>query len=432
MVLYHDIPKSQGVANCLKRAAQLRDVRWTPKGNVSTGLVIRGEDGKSTYADSYTRPYFPLQGINYSSVRLTEKFVGFDVSLETYLSALVNPNSVMYKKNQNGTGVRIYSYYGTVCSAYVSYVTDRPFRTPCAAWPKLPDVQEISPEDLDQLELCDLVLHPQRHATIITDIQRDVEGHVRKVTISECTVPLTRQTDFTPEELRRVFLDQGFLILRYAGVHKATYTPDPFMPLEGDTIPEGKINTSLMTDFGNKANYILGTEPVEITMLEEGWERVEVTAPDGTARLYTPDENGMVFPVTEKPGFYKALALKHGKRACSSCPGQLVESEPVEWCCIDVDAEMEKTVFKVGEPLVLRFKNNLPGDDCFTYAVNSAETNYLRGQGYFTESEKESGICVLREDERLKKPGKYWGIVISHGKYSMYASRRFSFEVTEV
>ena len=77
---------------------------------------------------------------------------------------------------------------------------------------------------------------------------------------------------------------------RYDLVDEVTYEPDPFVYVEGDPIvPRPEINKALMLDFGNKANHRIGDEPVEISVFEEGWDKIEVTAPNGETELYAPD-----------------------------------------------------------------------------------------------------------------------------------------------
>ncbi len=84
MELFHDIPESQGVVNALKRAKQMLNVKWTPIKEVTKGLAFHtpGSD-ETVYQDCVHAAYMPLKGVNYSSVRIHEKFVGFNVSLET-------------------------------------------------------------------------------------------------------------------------------------------------------------------------------------------------------------------------------------------------------------------------------------------------------------------------------------------------------------
>lgn len=66
-----------------KRAQQITNIRWEAKSDVprKTGHFAAG--------GTYT-------GIPYSSVKEMDKFVGFDVSFHTFMTAVNNPRSVLY------------------------------------------------------------------------------------------------------------------------------------------------------------------------------------------------------------------------------------------------------------------------------------------------------------------------------------------------
>ena len=96
---------------------------------------------------------------------------------------------------------------------------------------------------------------------VITDIERDVNGRVAYITVSESNVPFVIATRFTPEEFRGYWLENDYFIYRRDDLDRITYTPSPYVHLEGDpdlAVPE--LNRSLQPHFGNKANYMLGEE----------------------------------------------------------------------------------------------------------------------------------------------------------------------------
>ncbi len=79
-------------------------------------------------------------------------------------------------------------------------------------------------------------------------------------------------------------------------------------------LPEPKVNRLLMPDFGNRANYILGDEPVELSVFDETYNAVEVTDPDGKVSKYSL-VGGKVVVYPEKVGFYKACCISTDARA---------------------------------------------------------------------------------------------------------------------
>ena len=401
MKLYHDIPVSQGVENALKRARQMVDFCWYPVGHMPAGMIFTTPTGKQ-YVDTYLPPYRPQKGMIYSSVRKHEKFIGYNVSPETYVTALSNPNSVLYTKPQHGMGRSMFSYYGTVCSSFVSYVLNLPFRLPCSRWPSHPGVQEIAYTAPEVLQLGDIVLNPKAHIAIITDLQRDVHGNVHLITISESTPPQCVATTFTPEQLQGGWLDRGFRIFRYEKIHEVPYTPDPFIPMEGDPYLECPgINTTFMTDFGNKANYMLG-EAVEFSVFESGWTEIRITGPE-TAML--PISEGAARFQPSIPGFYTAV-----------CTDGSSTSQALEFCVTAMDVQTD------GRSLTF---SGFPAEDQPLGWIVHNELHFLCGSGYFTDAQIAAGSVQLSELE----PGSYYVIVLVKNRFGVYKSHHCGFRI---
>ena len=264
-LLYHDHPVSKGVENVLRRAAQLRDMTWTPIAHMPNALSL----AKKEYAYGYFKPWLPRKGAPYSSCRSTEKYIGWNISLETYYSALLNPNSVIYTRSlKEQPGNKAHCWYGSVCSMYVSYALQLPYRAVCGEFADVPGLQPLNADVLEDLRLCDVLLS-KGHVAMITDILRDADGKIHSIEVSECTLPLTVANWFTPEEFRGYWLNSGYKMYRYDRLDAVTYEPSPWVHVEGDPeLARPEINTALMLDFGNKANYRIGDEPVEISVLK--------------------------------------------------------------------------------------------------------------------------------------------------------------------
>lgn len=416
MQLYHDTPVSRGVENAIKRSKQLATLQWTPVGKLPTVKGCTDPNGVKTYHKMFLSRYRPQTGVIYSSVRLYEKYVGYNVSLETYMTALANPNSVLYTRClHDAPGHGVGCYYGSVCSSFVSYTLDLPYRMRCKDWPGYPGITPVDSSKLENLRLCDIVLNVSRHIAIITDIERDVEGTVHFITVSECTQPNTIALRYTPEEFREHWLNDGYVIYRYDGLDRITYTPSPFVRLEGDPVlPEYEMNRTLMLDLGNRANYVIGEEDVEISVFEDGWQLVRVTEPDGTEKDL-PITDGKVRLVLQKPGSYRACCV-NGDRT----------SAEVEWCAVDLQMELDKKEYRVGEPLYIRFRN-ASDERVFVYHIDGGEC-YERQKGFFTPEQSAAGELELPP---LSKPGAHRVMVAARNEYGVYRSRYFLFEVTE-
>ena len=378
MFLYHDKPSSQGEENVIRRAKQLAGLCYTPIRPLPLAEMLLSAEGKKSYAERYSPAYLPLQGTPYSSVRRTETYIGYNISPETFLTALSNPDSVVYNKPISGTGQNVHNHYGIVCSCFASYCLNLPYRTPCARWPEIPGLHPVDTGKLENIRLADVILNVKSHIALVTDIERDVSGTGRYISVTESTLPLIRTKRFTPEEFRGYWLEKDYIVYRYNGVKDVPYTPDPFAPAEGDPpLPAPVINRSLMTDFGNRANYRLGEQPVELSVFEESCQAVEVTDPAGEKTI-CPVVNGFVKLEPEKIGFYSA-----------ACVREEGASDPVSWCVTGLCIEAEKDSYAFGESVTLRITNPAK-DPIVAWQYNRREDDRGAGGGWLYHCEKES------------------------------------------
>lgn len=402
----YDVPENQGVANALKRAKQLADITWFPRKKMPCNTIQRPTaDSKAMYLPSHTGTNVPMTGMVYSSCRLSEKYVGFNVSLETFMTAVENPHSVLYTKSLHGTGGNAMgAWYGTVCSAFVSYCLDMPRRS-CKLWFTCDDVAPVDRDKPETFRLGDVVVN-HKHIGILTAIGRDKEGRVQTVTVAESVVPTVRVLEYPLEFFYAHWHD--YSVLRYRDIDKVTYTPSPYIYVEGDPdtdVPEYEI----MTNWGNRANCLMGKEPVELSVLKGDWDTFAVTRPDGTVKTYPAGTAVLVD--TDLPGQYTAVAQKGEKTSLA-----------VTWHCYSFPCKADKAVYKVGEPVTLTFSST-EKDTVFAWLLNK-ETNYMMCRGKVTE---EGSVTVPGID----KPGKYWGIVMAQNEFGIYSSQRFDIEVEE-
>jgi len=416
MKLYHDIPKSVGVENALKRARQMLDIRWIPVGRFPSGVgSCEPPEAPKVRRDIHFEPWRPRTGMPYSSVRRNEKYVGYNVSIETFMTALYNPKSVLYTRSHHGDPeiFNMFSYYGIVCSCFGSYVCGFPYRTSGARIRIDPDVTEIEMDKLENLELCDLVIKTGVHVAVITDIQRDVSGKVHLITVSESVLPLCTSITYTVEEFRKLWLDQGYHIYRYAKVHETTYEPSPYVYVEGDPdLEKPPVNTALMSIFGDKANTRLD-EAVEFTVFEKDWTAVEVTEPDGTVTELPIDGDTAVFH-PQKAGFYTAACTKDG-----------TVSQKVSFAVTDSTVAVSAEKVAQGGKLELTFRNDAP-EKPMLYIINRVEACTERQRGDFTKAEVAAGKAEITANVT---PGSYYVYTVAKNEYGFYASSPCFFTV---
>lgn len=405
MKLIHDQPENQGVANALKRAKQISDLRWVP---------VRQFPLTSAYAPKmWSAARRPRIGVPYSGVRIHEKFVGFNVSLETFMTAMQNPNSVLYTKPQQNMGAGMAAYYGSVCAVFVSYALDMPYRVPTAEWPDEPYVERVDDSDLDNLRLCDILVCRNVHVALITDIARDENGHVQWITVSEEARPLCRVEAYTAPEFRRAWLDdpeEPYFVIRLKDFSHVTYTPSPYVPLEGDPeLPLPEVNTAFLPDFGDKFNCEAG-EKVSFTVFESGWDEIVATDPEGkTIRL--PVENGTAAFTPMTPGRYTAVCRSGGR-----------ESKPVSWYVTDMILLQEKTVYAAGEPIRVTLSNPA-GEPAFAYNISTEMYRSVKN-GFFDRPTAHGELELPG-----RAPGSYRAFVVARNEYGAYRSTRINFTV---
>lgn len=427
-MLYPDQPGSQGVANGLRRAAQMTNFEWNPLKPIPGVIFYYDKEMNKNYLEYYIQAGLPQKGVIYSSARIVDKHIGFEVPLETYATALRNPDSVLYTRCLHGTsGHGVGCWYGIVCSAFASYVHNLPRQVVCAEWPTYPGVSRLditAPEDLDGLRLLDIVLNPKTHIAVVTGILRDIEGHVRKVEVSESTLPTCRRLWYTPEEFRTYWFERGFAIFRNENVDDIPYQPNPYSYVEGDEelIDESnfvdfqiaKRPRGFMSDYGNKANYALG-EPVvfsvfdpairEIEVMDENEESVTLTVEEGKAS-FTPGAAGV----------YHAYAVN----------SEGLE-EVVEWYVFDFRVSLDKKIYKVGEPITVTFRDAQNQDGVFRYYLKN-QPRYKKLAAPVTPEEIAAGRLTI---PGAPEPGTFYVSVYTSGPYALYGSLEVRLEVVE-
>ena len=425
--LIHDLPENPGVANGLKRAMQMTDIRWSTICPMPSSHCFYTTEGK-TYAQTFVQPGSPMTGMIYSSVLKNQKFLGYNVSLETFMTALTDPRSVLYEKTLHGSGRNnVGCWYGIVCSCFASYVHDLPVRTICRDWPKIPYVTTLGQIPAEEMKLLDVVLNTKRHIAVITDILRDEQGKVAYIQISEATLPQCKKTYFTPDEFQLFWYKNDFQIYRNTHIQEITYTPSPFVYIEADKergieadpfLPEYEYNTVLMPDQGNASNYS-AEDPVNLDLLEEGWESV-------TLQLGGEEENGMILPVPEdkrvtltglKAGLYRAAALK----------ADGTKSRTVEWAVTDVRLSADKEAYAPGETAVFTV-NAAAGSAATMIHINRVTTSGEMTRRDLSAAEQTAGSFP---EKVPTEPGEYFAFVNAKNRYGAYASSKCFFTVKE-
>lgn len=396
--VYPDQPANAGVKNALLRAQQLLKLRWTPVGTypvVYPAGVIGGPTLKGFF-----KAYRPQTGAGYSAVGYTnEKYVGLNVSIHTYMTAMANPKSVLYTQNLHERGRLSAAFYGTVCSEFASFVLDFPFHIDCPQFSEMEEMEHIDATILENLQLCDLLNEPKTHTAVITGIDRDENGKVVSITVTESTLPKVTETLFLPDEFVAYWLDGGYEVLRYKKLHTVTYTPDPWVQLEGDPrLPAPVVNPIILPDYGDKANYRLG-ETVTLSVFDSQYTKVLLRY--NGLELELPVDDGDVTCTPEKAGYYQAVAVSDAG-----------ESQAVEFCVTDAAVATDKESYENSGSIRPTF-TCAAGDELTGFMVKT--DNSAKYWGYMADN------GILPEEITLP-PGGYYIIAHYRNRFGVYSA----------
>ena len=220
---------SQGQQNIVKRARQMTQIQWTPKKD------IIGWGGGLTYRAGVTYTGLPYgQPVNAS-------YVPWSTSLEGFLAAVDNPNSLMYTSyssyNQRAP------YYSIDCSAFVSWAWGLSSRRTTATIPN--SATAISTTSYANAQVGDCLNKSNDHVVLITDIDYDDSGNIICIEISESTV--VAATNYCCQVVRygeggsyslsyftSKYFGAGYTLYRSKTRDSVTYTHSCAVPLEGD------------------------------------------------------------------------------------------------------------------------------------------------------------------------------------------------------
>lgn len=349
-----DKPTTIGQAACLARAAQMRDIKWTLQGDLTM-------TGGSVYQKGRV-----VTGLPYSSVRKTDRFVGFNISLHTFMTAVHNPRSLLYTTtaadNTADNGDIANLYYGINCSVLGSYAHDWNYHSATNTIPELPCIEEVDPEDI---QLCDLPNASKSHGgslghcTMVTAITRNSDGSIASLELTESVAPVAKATTMSYENFISEFINrQGYKVYRDTRLYEAGYKASPFVRVFDEEPTEEIVYSKLCTNRGDKVSITAGESIVLNVLIDSGYETIKVYK-DGTLYdKYTVTDGDIVngdLSLTDLPtGMYTAVL-------CDS-NGAVVENAGTSFEICDVEAFRYKNYFyfrgSYGVPARVVFKDS--------------------------------------------------------------------------
>lgn len=233
-----EMPLTSGMNYALKKAAQAVGIQYT------TIAVSPGLDGGAPVQPG------PKTGFPYSSTKENRKFIGWEVSQRTFMTAIRNKYGLYYTENIYGDasesgygftyhGVNCGTYYGMVCSIFTGFCIGYAIPWDTAQFAYLAqkgDLVKISEQNAQGVHICDLVWR-SGHCLLVTKVKRDEYGNVTNVQMTESLGPV-HSTDFTAEEFNTyLHTTWNCIIYRPTLLYKNSYIPSEFIAVRGEVAP---------------------------------------------------------------------------------------------------------------------------------------------------------------------------------------------------
>lgn len=354
-----DKPENHKIKYGLWRAEQMYRVPWTPLKTLEGGLrtVIGGQLYK---------------GLPYSSVKHHDKFVGHNISWETFFTAMKNPASVLYTKTCYATPPHTNAtlWYGIVCSTFTCQALGIYDVRPVTM--TMSTMEGVTPVvDTTTIKLLDFLVTGDEstgHTELITGILRNKQtGEIVKVEVTDSAPIVVRKRYFTYAEFLSHIASESFGIYRY-NIIMDTYMPSPFVQLPTDENPATPYvyNTVLMTDFGNKANYRKTVEPTEINIMDENAQTLVIKKDGVTVDTVTVSS---ISPTTIDSVAYTIYSYPNTSEGqyeayCIMQDGSI--SAKVEWIVFSCTASLVSDTVENGADITVNFS----GVNCTPISLN--------------------------------------------------------------
>lgn len=382
-----DIPANIGVLNMYKKACQMMNIPWTALNDLPA------------VGDSYTRDTEgQWLGFPYSSVKEYDKFIGFNVSPLTFMTAAHNPYSLLYTEDTFGAvrtggatpgagavggvsgygftyhGINCGPYFGVVCNVFALHplgFDNIPWNT--AEWDYLERMgifEKIYDQSATGVRLGD-VIWEEGHGNLITDIIRDSRGYPTKIYWSESASPAEGRNIVTNEYIPAEFnariargskstqMPNPGIIYRFKDIFKnIEYEPSPFVAVEGEDTPAAySYNDDICTFAGDYACFFEG-DAIYINYTKGNYTQMEIYKDNVLLSTKNLDSDSSVHKLNLSGdnlgyGKYKAR-LTDGTNYSDYTYWEIVDCNVTY---TDIDGDKKKVEFSShnGTPLYIQF-----------------------------------------------------------------------------
>lgn len=305
--LIRTLPDTPAKAAVIARSKQLTDFKWTPLRDVPTYLRNVGNTVLPAGVE--------VTGFPYSSTELTDKFLCENVSFESFLTAVSNPDSLVYS---TGHGAFNCCNFGVVCNGLARYALGINRRISTKCWESVPGMRYVAKQGeytAEDIEICDVLYaysEGRSHVALITDLLRDESGKIVEIEVSEAVRPSCRRKSFPLDEYFEKY--KLFALMRYDFLESV-----PSFDLELDGLLHSgldKKTSKICVNGGNRSNY-LASDEVILSVFGDDDDVVEIIC---NGKLVEEIKVGAraVIPKKFDRGYYEAR-LKNANESVFFC-----------------------------------------------------------------------------------------------------------------
>jgi hypothetical protein len=376
------------------RANILSQVKWTP---VAETMPNR-QGGFFEKGKQYT-------GVPYSSVRSEGRYIGFDISLRTFLAAVENPLSVLYTESLAGKVPNAAAYYGAVCSSYTSYALQ------CAI-PEVsrrhgPEISEgvelVNPQSAQAAQVGDVIYTPHATATsgshveMVTAVTKDEKGRVITVRVEESRPPTTRVTDRSAADFNAHLAAKTKQLFRvtnldlWRGANRAESFRFPDYEIDA-AIPA--INRTLLLDLGDWVPYQKG-QPAKFNVMDRdalGLKTLVIQRDNRVVEEVALTGPGVVERAFDTCGDYTARVVRPDGSASPAC----------EFAVCELDLRLPAGSVSLAREWTVSFTS--ANMDIIAIYLHSESDSYGRHSLFVSEEQRRLGAFTVPAG-LLKKPG---------------------------
>jgi hypothetical protein len=344
-------------------------------------------------------------GAPYSSVRSVGRYIGFDISVRTFLAAVENLHSVLFTENLRGEVPIAAPYYGTVCSAFTSYALQ------CGIWevsrrhgPEVSQgIAQVQPQSSSTVQVGDVIYTPHTtetggsHVEIVTAVNRDANGQTTAVRVEESTSPTVKTTLYTVAKFDAHLASRNKRLFRIQDLDawRADNRADSFrFPNYWADSATPSINRTLLLDLGDWVPYQKG-QPVKFNVMDRDARGVKSLVVERSGAMV--DE----VPITQ-PGVHERLLTDCGDYTAHVVHSDGSESAACEFAVCDLDLRLPPDRIRLDQDWKVHFSS----DNIQPIAIYlwSDADSYGRHPLFISDDERRQGSITV-PGHLLKKPG---------------------------